>query len=256
MNCLSVEDLYYKNLKEVNMEFKEGNLYFVSGANNCGKTTLSRILTGLIEVENAIFYNNKDIYDMSSLTLSRKIKLLSSEDRLVSDLDIATFLNKKQTKISDDDKYKTEMKKIINDFDIDLKKNISEIGTTEKIKVLLISKLLSKPSVLVLDDIFIYFDYKQAIEILLKLKKIKDLIVVVFSSMLQLSIVSDYLYIIDKGTVSVEGKTLEVLTKDSYLNKIGLELPFMADLSLKLKYYDLIDHIEPDMDRMIDILWK
>ena len=46
------------------------------------------------------------------------------------------------------------------------------------------------------------------------------------------------------------------MKEDSLINKIGLTLPFMVDLSLKLKYYDLIDDVELDMNRMVDKLWK
>ena len=91
MSYLSVEDLNYRKLTDIDMEFKEGSLYFISGANKCGKTTLSRLLAGLIETKDTIFYNNKDLYSMSSLSLSKKIKLLSSSDELVSNLEKIGF---------------------------------------------------------------------------------------------------------------------------------------------------------------------
>jgi len=52
---------------------------------------------------------------------------------------------------------------------------------------------------------------------------------------------------------------------DSKLNKAfneklfkenDLELPFMASLSLKLKYYNLIDEIILDINKMVNKLWK
>ena len=49
---------------------------------------------------------------------------------------------------------------------------------------------------------------------------------------------------------------LDVLKEDSKLNKVGLSLPFMVDLSLKLKYYDLVDDVVLDIDRMVNELWK
>lgn len=73
---------------------------------------------------------------------------------------------------------------------------------------------------------------------------------------LDISIETDYLYIIDKGNLELEGKPLEVLKNDNVINKIGLNIPFMIDLSVKLKDYDLIDKVELDYDRMIETLWK
>ena len=43
---------------------------------------------------------------------------------------------------------------------------------------------------------------------------------------------------------------------DNIINKIGLNIPFMIDLSVKLRDYDLITDIETDYDRMIEALWK
>ena len=54
----------------------------------------------------------------------------------------------------------------------------------------------------------------------------------------------------------MEGKTLDVLKKDNILSKLGLELPFMVDLSLKLQFYELINDIKLDMDDLVVSLWK
>ena len=64
------------------------------------------------------------------------------------------------------------------------------------------------------------------------------------------------MYILDEGKVALEGIPLEVLEKDNIINKIGLNIPFMIDLSVKLRDYDLIEDIELDKNRMIEKLWK
>ena len=56
--------------------------------------------------------------------------------------------------------------------------------------------------------------------------------------------------------IILEGEPLEVLQRDNIINKAGLEVPFMIDLSVKLRDYDLVSSIELDQDRMVDILWK
>ena len=82
------------------------------------------------------------------------------------------------------------------------------------------------------------------------------LTVIITVTNLEISIDTDYLYIIDKGNLELSGKPLEVLEKDNIINKIGLNIPFMIDLSVKLRDYDLITDIETDYDRMIEALWK
>ena len=70
------------------------------------------------------------------------------------------------------------------------------------------------------------------------------------------SLPTDVLYIFENGMIALEGKPIEVLENDTRINKIGLELPFMMDLSVKLRDYDLIDTIELDKERLVDSLWQ
>ena len=61
---------------------------------------------------------------------------------------------------------------------------------------------------------------------------------------------------LNKGNIIMEGSPISVLREESILNRAGLELPFMIDLSLKLEFYELLETEIIDMDRMIDTLWK
>ena len=54
----------------------------------------------------------------------------------------------------------------------------------------------------------------------------------------------------------MEDEPQNIIIKDNVLNKIGLKLPFMVDLSVKLQDYNLIDSLELDTDRMVDKLWN
>lgn len=64
------------------------------------------------------------------------------------------------------------------------------------------------------------------------------------------------LSILDEGKIIKEGDILTVLNDDSMLNKLGFRLPFMIDLSLKLKYYNLVDKIILNQKEMVEMLWK
>ena len=67
---------------------------------------------------------------------------------------------------------------------------------------------------------------------------------------------TDFIYIIEQGKIALNGTPFNVLQKDNTINKIGLSLPFMIDLSVKLRDYELVDELETDIDRMIDKLWN
>ena len=64
------------------------------------------------------------------------------------------------------------------------------------------------------------------------------------------------MYIISKGKILLEGLPLEVMKEENILNKIGLSLPYMADLSVKLIDFDLLDNIENDIEELVRKLWN
>ena len=70
------------------------------------------------------------------------------------------------------------------------------------------------------------------------------------------SLYSDYLYIIDEGRTLLSGEPITILQRDNLINKAGLNLPFMVDLSVKLRDYELITKLTLDMNRMVEELWK
>lgn len=258
---LYTKNLSYKSiLSNINISFEENTINYISGSNKCGKTTLIKILSGIVDIKDSVYYDQKDIYNFSSYELSTLFSKV-----LLQDIDYFTFSNIDQELLYKLDKLnidKNTRKKRYNEvvklFDLDeyLYTNINDLSSIEKLKLSLAKALLSKPEILFLDDIFSSIDFNSAKEILLKLKSIDNLTIIMSSNNLDLSTESSKLIILNKGEVVLDGDTLDVLKEDSLLNKVGLDLPFMIDLSIKLKYYDLLDDIEFDMDRMVDKLWK
>ena len=53
-----------------------------------------------------------------------------------------------------------------------------------------------------------------------------------------------------------QGPIKEILTDEKSFKIANQKLPFMADLSLKLKYYNLIDGLILEESKMVDTLWK
>ena len=88
--------------------------------------------------------------------------------------------------------------------------------------------------------------------------RIRGMTIVVSSSLLEEVIytINSIIYVLDKGKTVSSGEVLDVLSNDSLLNKIGLELPFMVDLSVKLEYYNLVFKINMSPLGMVESSWK
>ena len=72
----------------------------------------------------------------------------------------------------------------------------------------------------------------------------------------ELSLYTNYLIVYDDKNILIEGNTIEVLKNNKLLKRLGFNLPFMVDLSLLLKDYDLINDIYLDKKELVDTLWK
>lgn len=242
INSFSDDNLF----ENLTISVEKNTITTISGSNSCGKTTLMRILNREVITDNNILLNNKSINDY---TIREYISLVQT----VIPLEIVFKEKTLEKELNNKDLVKgLRIKSILN-------KDISTLTIKEKVLAQLAIALDNKPEVLLLDNVFIYFSNKECEEIFTFLRnyqKKNNLTVVLTTINLRDSLYTDYLYIIGNKKIVLEGKPLEVLEKDNILNKVGLNIPFMADLSVKLKDYDLLDSIVLEKDRMVDILWK
>ncbi len=121
----------------------------------------------------------------------------------------------------------------------------------------LVISIINNNQIILLDNIDNYVSDEMMMKIINLINSVKeDKLIIMTLTNLKYSEYSDYLYIINNEKVLLKGKPLEVLENDNVINKLGLDLPFMVDLSTKLRDYDLMDTIITDMDGMVDLLWK
>ena len=60
---LDIKNLNYGYFKNINMSFQRGFFYHIAGCNNSGKTTLFKLITGIIKSNNLIICNGVLITD-------------------------------------------------------------------------------------------------------------------------------------------------------------------------------------------------
>ena len=242
INSFSDDNLF----ENLNISVEKNTITTISGSNSCGKTTLMRILNREVITDNTILLNNININDYTIKDYTNLIQAVIPLEIVFNEKTLEKELNNKDLVKG------LRIKSILN-------KDINTLTVKEKVLAQIAIAIDNKPEVLLLDNIFIYFNDKEKEEIFTFLRKYQkkyNLTVLLTTIDLKDSLYTDYLYIIGNKKIILEGKPLEVLEKDNILNKVGLNIPFMADLSVKLKDYDLIDSIILEKDRMVDILWK
>lgn len=261
---LSVKNLTYKKiLNDVSFDIKTGDFVSISGSNICGKTTLIKILSGLICVDNAVFYNDKLLESINKTKLFSEFGIVLINDKFnfifdnVKD-EIMFVLN--NLNLGEEEK-KDQYNFIIKLLGLSKlqKSNPNYLSRGEKILVLLALAVVHNPKVLFLDDasnMMSKEERKHFLEILHFFNSEFGTTIIMATTKLDETLDTDYLYLFDNGSLVLSGMPLDVLKEDNVINKLGLSMPFMLDLSIKLKDYELIDELSLDMEGLVDILWK
>ena len=82
-----------------------------------------------------------------------------------------------------------------------------------------------------------------------------EMIVISTSSSLSDCIYSDAILVMDDGVIKYSGSLEDILVHDNELTKLGIDIPVMMDMSLKLQFYDLLDKVILNAEEMVDELW-
>ena len=62
--------------------------------------------------------------------------------------------------------------------------------------------------------------------------------------------------ILSDGKVILQGDINTALQSEKQFTANQLDLPFVADLSNKLRYYNTIPSVETDLEKLVDVIWK
>ena len=256
---LEVVNLNYWDFKDVNLTFFNRTFYSIVGGSNSGKTTLFKLLSSLIPTNNMISCNNVFLDDSNY------------NDYLVN-IGIVEGLNKNSfifKKVIDEARYPLKnlgysnnsmnirIEKVFSFFDISylLDKDISELSSHEKQKLLIVLSLLHQPKVLLLDSVLDIFSDTERENIIKKLKILvsKGLTVISFTKKLDLLV--DKIILLDNYAIIGEYDINKLYEDDKLFYSHNLEIPFIVDLANKLKVYGLLNKNYSNMKEMVDDLW-
>ena len=257
---LNINNLKYKNIfEDVSIYIEKNTITTISGKNNCGKTTLIRILNREIETNESIILDGKNINEYKIEEYYKIVRSVIPKEIYFKEKKVEDEIFKEQENNDKETNQKIDkiikllgIKKIIN-------KQIDTLTKKEKILLQILLSLINNPVILLIDSIDNYFNKNEVnniINVLKEMIKEYDLTVIMTTINLNYSILSNQLCILNNGKVILQGDPIVVLQKDNIINKAGLGVPFMIDLSVKLRDYELIENIELDKDRMIEKLWK
>ena len=250
-------------IDNLSFSIEEGSLNAFLCPNNSGKTTLIKTLSGLIWAD-----SGKIIVNGTTLSKNSYEEYILSISTLLDDINDQFICSK----VYDEIKYplmnlsydELDINNIVDNVSDTLKistilgKDISRLKYYEKVKILIAASIVHNPKVLFIDDVFRFLTNKEKKDLFKILKTIitKYNIAILFTTSDINDVIDvDNIYVYNSKIV-MNGTYSEIIMKDNELSKLGFSIPIMIDLSRKLEFYNLVDEIYYDEDRLVDRLWK
>lgn len=143
-----------------------------------------------------------------------------------------------------------------------LNRNINSLSSSEKILIILAISLLSNPEIIILDDLFKYFDKVYEKKLIMLLEKIRDqynkTIILINDDSEILYKYTKYL-IIKKNNLFIEGDTIKIFKRVDFLHKNNIKVPEIIELThlikkkkkVKLEYHKDVRDILKDIYKHI-----
>lgn len=253
-----------KNIfSDFSLEIKRGDFVSIIGPNSSGKSTLIKILTGILPASGFIIIDGYALNKDTLKEIRRKMGIVFSDPNYhfvgetVMD-DLAFSLENLQYSREE---ITNSINNIANIFKIKniLENDPNKLSNSDKQKVAIAGALIHNPRMLLLDDAFhelTPLSKEKIFSVLKEYQKEYGLTIIMSTNAIEDALYSDRTIVLDQGKIYLDGKTKDILLKEKELNCLGLKKPFMVDLSLKLKLYDLIDKAYFNMEELVDDLWK
>lgn len=248
MNAIEIKNLTLKIknkvvLDNININFSKGNIQTVLGPNSSYKTLLFNAIKknkkGITINGNCTFISN----DINSQVVGKTVK-----DQLLFFMRLNNYTDRKMN---------SRLKKVIDLFGINdiLNEDPFDISYGYRQLVVVLSLLMLDKDIFIIDDAFNMLDNINREKMFNYIKSKKKTTFIHFTNNSE-----DILYgtntIIFNRKVIKKDKTNKIITNEKLFLNNNLSLPFMADLSNKLKYYNLFDKVIIDQKEMVDELWN
>lgn len=254
-------------LDNINLEIKEGKINAITGSNGSGKTTLVEIINGLIMptegkviIDKLTLTNKTKNKDISSLRKKMGFVFQNSTEQFFNTTvsqEIAFGLNYSEYK--DKEERIKKVLKMVGLNDNYLTMNPLKLSSGEKKMVAIASILVFNPKIIIFDEPTIGLDNKtkdRFIKLIVRLKKdYQKTIIIVSHDTNMLLKISDYLFVLDKGKLVLEGNKYEVFSQN--VEVFGIETPNIIKFAkvvaekknIKMGYRDDINDLIKDIYR-------
>lgn len=223
-------------LSDLNLEIKGGEFIALLGRNGSGKTSLLKLLSGIIEpASGSVEYNHKDLRSIGLKERARLISYLPQESELNLQMGIEEYLELHRfTEFGlwggfseiEREKAATLLKELF--LDISLKSRLGDLSSGERLKVRLVGSIIQNTKLLLLDEPFSFLDPESccaAFGILRRLvNQDRKTVMMSWHQPDLAQSVADKILILDRGRILAFGACDEISVKEGLERTYGTTL--------------------------------
>lgn len=230
---------YGKNeiLHNVSLNIEKGEFAAIAGENGAGKSTLLRVIRGLLSPsDGAVCIDGKNIEKVKKSSLAGKTGFLfqNPDRQLCHDTVREELMFSLKNTVKNKDRQIKMYEEALNEFDIDPDANPFEMSRGEKQKIALISTLITKPDILLLDEPTTGLNYFECTKLMESIRKINENGCTVVMVCHDMEIVLDYAkrcIVMESGEIIADGDTKDIFYNQELINSSAVLPPQIAALS-------------------------
>ena len=270
MKAIELENVSYRYgendpfaVENVSLSVEEGEFVAVVGRNASGKSTLAKLINGLIApLSGKVSVFGMDTKDNKQLFEIRKscgIVFQNPDNQMVASI------------VEDDVAFgpenigvpREEIKERI-DFALSAtgtkqfkEQMASRLSGGQKQRVAIAGVLAIRPRILILDESTSMLDPRGRNEVMSIVEKLnkEKMTVIVITHYMEEVVGCDKVFVMDGGRVTACGTPREIFADQVVLDKAGLELPVAAKISQKLRYRGINIGLTLTKDELKEKLW-
>ena len=220
----------YTAIKDVSFCIREGEKIGIIGANGAGKSTMLKLLTGILTAENGeiivkdILLNKKNLKEVR-----KKIGFVfqESDNQLFMNTvydDIAFGLRSSKR---DEENINLKIDTILKEFQIERLKNkqIYKLSGGEKKVVAIAGIIVMNPEIILMDEVTASLDPKSRRTVINLITDLKETIVIASHDLDMILDVCDRVLVFNNGEIIQEGSSYFILSNKKIMEESNLELP-------------------------------
>ena len=241
--CLSINNVSFayangvKALKDVSFNANSGELIALIGRNGAGKTTITKIINGLLRpIEGSVAI---DGIDTKSLRISQIAKYVSTlfqnpdrqlcKETVLEEVTLSCILIGQN-----EDEAKAHAMEIIDELELDSKASPFMLSRGQRQMVALAATVVTNPKILLLDEPTCGLDYKECMRIMQVVERLRKNGCCVIMVCHDMEVVLDYatrLITINDGKLIIDGSAHDVFEKPEVCSAAALYPPLLCSVS-------------------------